>query len=84
MSCSTVIPIEKLDYEYIGRLADSTELEKILRVLRYIKWPRVNHPLLMNFGYCLAYCRSKSEGYYPELIQFTENRLQLVKPSRYI
>ncbi|XP_078383577.1 sperm-associated antigen 1-like [Oculina patagonica] len=52
------VPIEHLDYGYVGECKNSKELEKILKVLR-----------------------SGDEGYYPELIEFTEGRLRKVNPK---
>ncbi|XP_011402495.1 PREDICTED: sperm-associated antigen 1-like [Amphimedon queenslandica] len=55
---SSDVPVDHLDYGHIGKLSNTSELEKILKVLR-----------------------SRSEGYYPDLIKFTEDRLRTLKPS---
>ncbi|KAJ7352829.1 Sperm associated antigen 1 [Desmophyllum pertusum] len=52
------VPIEHLDYRYVGECKNSKELEKILKVLR-----------------------SGEEGHYPELIEFTEERLRNINPK---
>lgn len=52
------VPIEHLDYRYVGDCKNAKELENILRVLR-----------------------SGEEGFYPELIEFTEERLRKVDPK---
>lgn len=52
------VPIEHLDYRYIGQCKNGKELEKILKVLS-----------------------SGEEGIYPDLIEFTEKRLEEVSPK---
>lgn len=52
------IPIQHLDFVYVEKCSDATELEKILKILR-----------------------SGEEGFYPELITATENRLSVLHPK---
>ena len=82
----TGVPIDHLDDTYVRNCKNIKEVEKILRVLRYgyttctcsvctVRVRVYESCCRVNVGLFVKFARSRSEGYYPDLIRFTEDRL---------
>lgn len=90
----TGVPIAHLDYTYVRNCKNIKEVEKILRVLRYGLYTTCTYSVCtvsvrvyesccrVNVGLFVKFSRSRSEGYYPDLIRFTEDRLYELCPQR--
>ena len=89
----TGVPIDHLDYTYVRNCKNIKEVEKILRVLRYgcitctcsvytVRVRVYESCYRVNVGLFVKFARSRSEGYYPDLIRFTEDRLYELCPQR--